>query len=115
MTYEEFIQRRQAGTIHAGIHTSTALRLIDDLPKRYQAAHLFWSWVWMLSIPGFICVSIFWKWWAGLLLLFLVTPAIFGATKKSAARFVLEHAEESKEFFERLVEENILVFRDECG
>jgi len=113
MTYEEFVQRREAGTIRAGINTSAALRLIDHLPKRYQGAHMFWSWVWMLSIPGFICVSIFWKWWAGLLLLFFVTPAIFAATKKSAAHFVLQYAEESKEFFERLVDSNILVFREE--
>jgi len=111
MTYEEFIQGRQAGTISAGVDNSTALRLINHLPKRYQAAHAFWSWVWMLSIPGFICVSIFWKWWAGLLLLFFVTPMIFRATKKSAAHFVLEHAQDSKEFFDKLVENDLLVFK----
>ena len=112
MTYEEFVQGRQAGTISAGIDTPNALRLIDHLPRRYQAAHTFWSWVWMLSIPGFICVAIFWKWWVGLVLLFLVTPMIFSATKKSAVQFVLEHAEENAEFFDMLVENNLLVFRD---
>jgi len=110
MTYEEFIQERQAGTISAGVDNSTALRLINQLPKRYQAAHAFWSWVWMLSIPGFICVSIFWKWWAGLILLMFVTPTIFSATKKSAAQFVLEHAQDNKEFFNQLAENNLLVF-----
>jgi len=112
MTYEEFIQRRQAGTISAGINNSAALGLIDYPPKRYQAAHAFWSWVWMLSIPGFICVSIFWKWWAGLLLLFFVTPAISSAIKKSAGQFVLEHAQDNREFFEELVRNNLLVFKE---
>lgn len=113
MTHEEFIRRRREGTISAGIDTSSALRLIDYLPKRYQAAHMFWSWVWILSVPAFICVAIFWKWWVGLLLLFLVTPTIFSATKKSAAKFVLGHAEESRQFFDMLVENNLLVFRDD--
>lgn len=112
MTYEEFIQGRRAGTIRVGIDESSALRLIDHLPKRYQAAHMFWSWVWMLSIPGFICLSIFWRWWAGLLLLFLVTPMIFRATNKSAAQFVLEHAQANKEFFDKLVANKLLVFKD---
>lgn len=112
MTYQEFIQRRKAGTISAGVANSTAMRMIDQLPKRYRAAHIFWSWVWMLSIPGFICVSIFWKWWAGLLLLFSVTPMIYRAIKHSAAQFVLQYAQENKEFFDRLVENNLLVFKD---
>lgn len=96
MTHEEFVQRRQDGTISAGISNSNALRLIEYLPKRYQTAHTFWSWVWMLSIPGFICVSIFYKWWVGLLLLIFVTPLIASSTKKSAAQFVLEHAQNNK-------------------
>lgn len=112
MRYEDFIQRRQAGTISAGVDNSTALELIKHLPMRYQSAHIFWSWIWMLSIPCFICVSIFWKSWAGLLLLLVVTPMIFRATKVSAAQFVLEHAQENKAFFDKLVENNILTFRE---
>ena len=112
MTYEEYVQRRRAGTIIAGIDNSTALRLIRLLPKRYQAAHIFWSWVWMLSIPAFICVALFWKWWAGLLLLFIGTPIIFRATKRSAAEFVLGHAEENKQFFDKLVKSNLLMFKE---
>jgi hypothetical protein len=113
MTHEGFILRRQAGTITAGIDNATALQLIDHLPRRYRAALTFWSWVWMLSVPAFVCVSIFGKWWAGLLLLFLVTPMIFRATKKSASQFVLQHAEDNKEFFDKLVENNLLVFKVE--
>lgn len=112
MTHEEFIQKRKAGTIAAGIDRSTALKLIDYLPKRYQYAHIFWSWIWGLSIPAFICVSIFYKWWLGLLLLFIVTPLIFHSIKKASADFVFEYAEENKEFFDMLVKNNILIFKD---
>jgi len=111
MTHEEFIQQRKAGTIAAGIDRSTALKLIDFLPKRYQYAHIFWSWVWYLSIPAFICVSIFYKWWLGLLSLFIVTPIISSAIKQSAADSVLEHAENSKEFFDILLKNNDLIFK----
>jgi hypothetical protein len=115
MTHEEFVQRRLDGTISAGISNSNALRLIEYLPKRYQVAHTFWSWVWMLSIPGFICVSIFYKWWVGVLLLIFVTPLIASSTKKSAAQFVLEHAQDNKDFFNQLVKNNLLVFVENTG
>ncbi|MEI7511489.1 MAG: hypothetical protein WCJ84_05005 [Candidatus Peregrinibacteria bacterium] len=112
MKHEEFIKLRKEGKISAGVDNSTALKLVDHLPKKYQASHLFWSWVWMLSIPGFVLVSIFYKWWVGLLLLFFVTPMISSAIKKSAAQFVLEHAEENKKFFQFLVENDILIFKN---
>jgi hypothetical protein len=111
MTYQEFTALRKAKQIKAGVDQSTALKLIDYLPKQYQAAHTFWSWVWMLSMPAFIAIAIFVKWWIGLLLLFIVTPLIKSGIKQSAAQFVLEHAEENEEFFNMLIANNILTFR----
>lgn len=112
MTHQEFVAMRKAGTIKAGIDQSTALKLTDYLPKQYQAAHIFWSWVWVLSIPGFIAVAIFVKWWIGLLLLFIVTPMIKNGVKQSAAQFALQHAQDNEEFFDMLVSNNVLVFRE---
>lgn len=109
MTHEDFLSRRRRGTIAAGIDNSIAMRLIDRLPTRYQAAHHFWSWVWMLSIPGFIAVAILVKWWVGVLLLVFVTPMIFSSVKRSAAQFV---AAEDREFYDLLVSNNLLVFRE---
>jgi hypothetical protein len=111
MTYQEYKTLRAAGRISADIDNSTALRLIDRLPKQYQAAHAFWSWVWMLSIPGFICVAIFVKWWFGLILLCVATPAIFSGTKKAAAQHVLAHTEEDEEFFNQVVKDELLRFK----
>lgn len=112
MTYTEYKEKRARGLLKAGIDNSVALRLMDYLPKRYQYAHIFWSWVWMLSIPAAILLMIFVKWWVGLLVLVFVTPTIFSAAKKSAAQFVLEHADENEEFFNRLVEKNLLIFKE---
>ena len=112
MTYDEYKSEREHGRICAGIDESAAVRLIDHLPRRFQAAHYFWSWVWMLSIPAFICISVFYKWWAGLLLLFIVTPMISAGIKKSAAQFALEHAEDDEQFFNLLVSHDLLVFKN---
>lgn len=112
MTHEEFLRLRKAGKVVAGIENSTAMRLSDRLPGRYQAANHFWSWVWILSIPGFIAVAIFVKWWVGLLLLVFVTPLISSSVKRSAAQFVLEHATEDGEFFDFLVANDLLVFQE---
>lgn len=46
-----------------------------------------------------------------MLLLFIVTPMIFRATKKSASQFVLEHAENDAQFFSFLVEKNLMIFK----
>ncbi len=112
MTHEVFLRLREAGKIVAGIDNSAAIRLIGRLPRRYQAAHHFWSWVWMLSIPGFIAVAIFVKWWIGVLLLLFVTPLLSSSLKRSAAQFVLEHATQNGEFFDLLVANDLLVFRE---
>ncbi len=111
MTYTEYKSLRAQNKVLAGINNSTALHMISLLPKRYQYAHYFWSWVCFLSIPAFICVSIFYKWWVGLVLLFTATPIVFKATKKSAADFVLEYAEENELFFNLLVSGDMLIFK----
>ena len=81
------------------------------LPKRYQAAHAFWSWIWMLSIPAFL-VAAFFVWWVGIPLLLVVTPMIYRASKRSAAQFVLEHAQDNKVFFDDLMRNKMLIFRE---
>jgi len=111
MNHAEFVRLRKDGLISAGILTRNAVRLVDFLPREYQFATIFWSWVWMLSIPACLCVVVFWKWWVGLLLVILVPPTIRKATVKSAVQFVLQHAEDNADFFEQLVDMDLLIFR----
>lgn len=112
MKYSEYIDLRSKNKIVAGIGKSQAEKLMYSLPTKYKYPQAFWSFICLASIPIFICVSIFLSWWLGLLLLFFVTPLIFKATSQSAVDFVLEHAEENEQFFNFLVENKLLVFKE---
>jgi len=111
MTYQEFNKLRSERKISMGINHSIALKLVDLLPKNYQYAHIFWSWIWVLSVPTFLLIAILYKWWVGLSLLIFITPLLFSSIKKSAAQFVIQHAEENQDFFEYLVKNELLLFK----
>jgi len=111
MDYDVYKALRREGRIRAGIVDLTAMNLLGYLPKKYQITYHILSWVWFLSFPAFFLVSIFVKWWLGLVLLILMAPKLYSFTRKSASRLVLRYAEENKEFFEMLVSKNILEFK----
>jgi hypothetical protein len=73
-------------------------------------AHLFWSWVWILSIPAALVVMFF-IWWAGLLMLVFLTPALSSSTKKSAMQFMIDHALENPELYATAVEKGVIRIR----
>lgn len=70
---------------------------IARLPKQRQAAHVFWSWIRLLSIPGCLLLA-FWEWRAALSVLIL-PEMIRKAVSRSAGQFVLEYAEENEDYF----------------
>lgn len=112
MKYEEFLELSVEKKVVAGITIKNAHKVFELLPKRYQVPTVFWTYVWMLSIPVFMLVAIFYNWLLGLSLLFLLTPMIMFANQKSVAQFVLEHAIENKLFFEFLDDAKLLDFTD---
>lgn len=84
--------------------------IIDMLPKPMQYAHFFWSWVWILSIPG--CLSlVFVRWWL-VFTVFIVPVMIFRAVKRSCKEFVIEYAYESKDFFDICFENGVIKIYD---
>ena len=110
MKYDEY--KRLHGRVRIQISSSVALSLGGKyLPARYGTALAMWNIIAFLSIPASIAVAIFFKWWVGLLLLLFVPATIFSANKKSAVGSVLQHAEENEEFFNMLVENDLLSFR----
>jgi len=111
MIHSEFINKYNNGEIKIHVNRSLALRVMNTklLPKRYQYAHIFWSWVWILSIPAAIVCIIWVKWWVGLLVLVFVTPVISKATKKSACQFMIDHALEDQEFYNYAIEKGIII------
>jgi len=112
MKYKEYKALRAQGRIRAGIDSSVALSVGKYLPARYSYAVAFWNIVALLTVPGAIIAGIFLRWWVGLIILFFVTPTIFAANRKSAIGFVLQYAEENEDFFNALVENDLLVFRE---
>jgi len=109
MEHSEFVETWNQGKLEVDVNRSKALQIANSkmLPKRYRAAHIFWSWVWMLSIPAGIAVMFLYKWWVGMILL-LVTPVISKATKKSAMQFMIDYSLESPEFYQYAIAESII-------
>lgn len=113
MEHSEFVRAWNEGKLEIDVDRSKALQVANSkmLPKRYQAAHIFWSWVWILSIPAALVVMYFYKWWAGLLLLVFLTPALSSSTKESAMQFMIDHSVENPEFYQYAVTEGVIRVR----
>jgi uncharacterized membrane protein YdbT with pleckstrin-like domain len=113
VNHSEFIQSWNQGKLEVDVDRSKALQIASSkmLPKRYQFAHMFWSWIWIISMPAAFAVMYFYAWWAGLLMLFVLTPALSKSTKKSAMQFIIDHSVESQDFYQFAVSEGAISVR----
>ena len=113
MEHSEFVVAWNQRKLEVDVDRSKALQIANSkmLLKRYQAAHIFWSWVWILTIPAAIATIFLYKWWVGLLILILVTPLISKSTKKSAMQFMIYYALENPEFYQFALAEGVLRIR----
>jgi len=116
MIHDEFVNAYKSGQITVAVNRRFALRSMSSpyVAKRYKTAHLFWTWIWFLSIPTGIVLIIFVKWWIGLIVLiigFLLPRAI----QESSTGFVLEQALEDKEFYQFAIDEGLLVIGGDDG
>jgi uncharacterized membrane protein YdbT with pleckstrin-like domain len=110
VTHSEFVEAWKSRRIAVRVNKELALRVMSspDMPRRYRAAHHFWAWIWLFSIPLAIALGIFVKWWVGLIVLivgFLLPRAI----KKSAMEFVIEHSVEDGEFYDKAINSGLLI------
>ncbi len=105
ITHSEFVEGYKSGKLQAHVDRSLALRLMDTtaVAKRYRAAHMFWSWIWLLSFPAAVVLFVWVKWWAGLLALLFVS-ILFKAVRESACQNVLEQALEDEDFYRYAVD-----------
>jgi hypothetical protein len=113
MEYADFVREWNAGRLSVDVDRTKALAIggSNILPKKYQFANIFWSWVWLLSIPLGIAIGIFYKWWVGLLVVFFVAPILSRATKTSAMQFMIDYSLESPEFFQYALKEGVINVR----
>ncbi len=110
MEYSEFVDSWKKRKLLVDVDRSKALRIAHSkiLPTNYRAAHIFWSLVWILSIPFSIAVMFLYKWWMGMLILILVTPMIFKSTKKTAMQFMIDYALENSDFYKFAVTNDVI-------
>lgn len=113
MNHGDFVKAWGDGQLEVDVDRTKALQIVNSkiLPMRYQVAHIFWSWVWMLSIPAAIGLAVLYRWWAGVLVLFFVTPSLSRAIKKSAMEFMIDHAIENPDFFKFAIKEDVISIR----
>jgi hypothetical protein len=114
MLHPDFIHEYKTGTIAVDVDSRKALQLANasaELPRRFRSAHVFWSSAWLLTIPLALVAAFLYTWWAGTLILLVLTPALYAAAKKSAARHVRDYAVESSVFYEYALENGIISVR----
>jgi len=97
-----------AKQISVRANLSLALHVMNGnyVPMRYRAAHIFWTWVWLLMFPAALVLGIWYSCWAALLC-FMATGAVKAGFKQSAAEFILEHALENEAFYDAMLKVNM--------
>src|SRR6476620_10243389 len=114
MQHDEFVHAYKTGTIEVDVDGKKALQVAngwEKLPHQFRSAHVFWTSAWLLSIPAAAAAAFLYSWWAGTLILVVLTPLLFAATKRSAALHVRDYAMESEFFYSYAMENGIIRVR----
>ena len=111
MTHAEFVERYRSGQLDVRVNRARVGELVKTRPvaARYRAAHRFWTWLWLLSIPFALACLVWGKWWIALIVLsvgFLLPRAVKGSAYYA---FVLERALEDEQFFQAATEGKALL------
>lgn len=116
MSHDEFVSKWKAGMLEITVNRSMALQVVGSplMPAPMRAAHTFWSWIWILSMPAAFVVGWMYSWWLCPIMLLFLTPIISSATKTSAMQFMIDHAVESSEFFAWACDNSLLSIREKA-
>jgi len=111
MTHAEFVERYRSGQLDVRLDPARVGELVKtrDFPGRFHAAHRFWKWLWLLSIPVALACLVWGKWWIALIVLgvgFLLPRAL---NPSAYYAFILQRALENEEFFEAATAANALL------
>jgi hypothetical protein len=113
MEHSEFVLAWKAGQLFVDVNRSFALSVANTtlLPMQYRAAYHFGSWLWLLSVPAALAIMFFYKWWVGVFVLLLVTPALSYGTKRSIMEFMIDHALDNPEFYRFAIDHGVIAVR----
>jgi Flp pilus assembly protein TadB len=111
MTHAEFVEKYRSGQLDVRVNKPRVGELVKtrSISVRFRAAHRFWMWLWLLSIPFALACLVWGKWWIALVLLcagFLLPRLV---NRSAYYAFVLERALEDEQFFKDAVEAKALL------
>lgn len=110
MLHSDFVAAWKAGKLQVHVERAKALQVLADpavVSPSSRRNHLFWTWLWILSVPAAL-VLVFYRWWAGLLLLATLTPALGILTTKGVRRLMIDRALENSTFYEYATDNGII-------
>src|ERR1700749_1737273 len=111
MQHSEFVDAYRRGVVQVDVDRVKALQIAnawEKLPHQFRTAHIFWTIAWLATIPEAFGAALFYRLGAGTLILFVLLPALFTASKKSAALHVIDYAVESRVFYDYATENGII-------
>jgi hypothetical protein len=114
LLHSDFVAAWKAGKLQVHVERAKALQILADpavVSPGTRRNHLFWTWLWILSVPAAL-VLMFYRWWAGLLLLATVTPALGIRTKKAIRQLMIDRALENSAFYDYAMDNGIIHVRE---
>jgi hypothetical protein len=101
MEHSQFVTLFKENRIAVSVNFVKASNMINssEFLRNEKFAHLFWSWVAILSIPTSFVIMYYFVWWSGLLFLFIVPPLLLNSVTKSAKQIIIEYALKDADLF----------------
>jgi hypothetical protein len=115
LQHSDFVTAWKAGKLQVHVERAKALQILADpavAPASTRRSQLLWTWLWILSVPAALAVMYFYRWWAGLLLLATVTPALGLSTKKSTRQLMIDRVLADSDFYDYAIQAGIVHVRE---
>ena len=114
MDHKEFAVKLKNKRLVIHVNRELALQVMDTnlLPSKYRMAHIFWSWIWILSIPIGIALMFIVKWWIVLLVIFLLAPILSSTAKNAACQNIILASYDIPDFYNLAVKKNLLIIKE---
>ena len=111
MTHSEFVKRYRSGQLDVRVNKARVAELVKtrSIALRFRAAHRFWKWLWLLSIPFALACLVWVSWWIALIVLGIGFLLPLVVNRSAYYAFVLERALEDEQFFKDAAEAKALL------
>jgi hypothetical protein len=115
LQHSDFVYAWRAGAVEVHVERAKALQLINDpavVPDAARKVHLAWTALWILSVPAALAIMYYYRWWAGVILLVTLTPALGSSTKKAARQLMIDKALADSTFYDYALSSGVIHVRE---